>query len=124
MLAWLQLRQGRLDEAGELLQPLLADDAPLESGAAVLASPAVLVPLAAAAWGDRISECAQRRLRRWAALFAAPPVEAAPRKGALAHAMMGRVSTMPDRAGRRAAPKPARVPSGDRPRYSVDEGLH
>ena len=26
------------------------------------------------------------------------------------------------RAERRAAPKPARIPSGDRPRYSVDEG--
>ena len=24
---------------------------------------------------------------------------------------------------RRAAPKPARIPSGDRPRYSADEGL-
>ena len=27
------------------------------------------------------------------------------------------------RAERRAAPKPARVPSGDRPTYSSDEGL-
>ena len=27
------------------------------------------------------------------------------------------------RAVRRAAPKPARVPSGDRPTYSSDEGL-
>ena len=27
------------------------------------------------------------------------------------------------RAERRAAPKPARVPSGDRPMYSSDEGL-
>ena len=27
------------------------------------------------------------------------------------------------RAERRAAPKPARVPSGDRPRYPADEGL-
>jgi len=27
------------------------------------------------------------------------------------------------RAERRAAPKPARVPSGDRLRYSADEGL-
>jgi hypothetical protein len=27
------------------------------------------------------------------------------------------------RAERRAAPKPARVPSGDRPMYSLDEGL-
>jgi len=28
------------------------------------------------------------------------------------------------RAERRAAPKPARVPSGDRPPYSSGEGLH
>jgi len=28
-----------------------------------------------------------------------------------------------ERAERRAAPKPARVPSGDRPMYSSDEGL-
>jgi hypothetical protein len=27
------------------------------------------------------------------------------------------------RAARRAAPKPARIPSGDRPTYSSDEGL-
>lgn len=27
-------------------------------------------------------------------------------------------------AERRAAPKPARVPSGDRPTYPSDEGLH
>jgi len=27
------------------------------------------------------------------------------------------------RAERRAAPKPARIPSGDRPAYSLDEGL-
>ena len=27
------------------------------------------------------------------------------------------------RAERRAAPKPARIPSGDRPAYSPDEGL-
>ena len=27
------------------------------------------------------------------------------------------------RAERRAAPKPARIPSGDRPMYSSDEGL-
>ncbi len=27
------------------------------------------------------------------------------------------------RAERRAAPKPARIPSGDRPAYSSDEGL-
>ncbi len=26
-------------------------------------------------------------------------------------------------AGRRAAPKPARIPSGDRPKYPSDEGL-
>ena len=26
------------------------------------------------------------------------------------------------RAERRAAPKPARIPSGDRPTYSLDEG--
>ncbi len=28
-----------------------------------------------------------------------------------------------ERAERRAAPKPARIPSGDRPTYSSDEGL-
>jgi hypothetical protein len=28
-----------------------------------------------------------------------------------------------ERAERRAAPKPARIPSGDRLRYSADEGL-
>ena len=27
------------------------------------------------------------------------------------------------RAARRAAPKPARIPSGDRPMYTSDEGL-
>ncbi len=27
------------------------------------------------------------------------------------------------RAARRAAPKPARIPSGDRPAYSLGEGL-
>ncbi len=27
------------------------------------------------------------------------------------------------RAGRRAAPEPARIPPGDRPAYSWDEGL-
>ena len=32
------------------------------------------------------------------------------------------VSTPLARAERRAAPKPARIPSGDRSRYSVDEG--
>jgi hypothetical protein len=31
-------------------------------------------------------------------------------------------STSPERAERRAAPKPARIPLGDRPRYSADEG--
>jgi hypothetical protein len=30
---------------------------------------------------------------------------------------------MTTRAERRAAPKPARIPSGDRPMYSSDEGL-
>ena len=29
-----------------------------------------------------------------------------------------------ERAERRAAPKPARIPSGDRPAYSTDEGIH
>jgi hypothetical protein len=29
----------------------------------------------------------------------------------------------PQRAERRAAPKPARIPSGDRPMYSSGEGL-
>jgi len=33
------------------------------------------------------------------------------------------MSTRLGRAERRAAPKPARVPSGDRPTYSSDEGL-
>jgi hypothetical protein len=33
------------------------------------------------------------------------------------------VSTRLVRAERRAAPKPARVSSGDRPTYSSDEGL-
>ena len=28
-----------------------------------------------------------------------------------------------ERAERRAAPKPARIPSGDRPTYTSDEGL-
>jgi hypothetical protein len=32
------------------------------------------------------------------------------------------VSTLPPRAERRAAPKPARIPSGDRPTYPSDEG--
>ncbi len=33
------------------------------------------------------------------------------------------VSTPAARAERRAAPKPARIPSGDRQTYSSDEGL-
>ncbi len=33
------------------------------------------------------------------------------------------VSTILSRAERRAAPKPARIPSGDRPTYPSDEGL-
>jgi hypothetical protein len=33
------------------------------------------------------------------------------------------VSIQSQRAERRAAPKPARIPSGDRPTYSSDEGL-
>jgi len=33
------------------------------------------------------------------------------------------VSTVLWRAERRAAPKSARIPSGDRPTYSSDEGL-
>jgi len=37
--------------------------------------------------------------------------------------MSGRATIDARRAERRAAPKPARVPSGDRPRYSADEGL-
>jgi len=32
--------------------------------------------------------------------------------------------SLSDRAERRAAPKPARIPSGDRPTYSSGEGLH
>jgi len=36
--------------------------------------------------------------------------------------MSSNVSTRAPRAERRAAPKPARVPSGDRPTYSSDEG--
>jgi hypothetical protein len=32
-------------------------------------------------------------------------------------------TTFNERAERRAAPKPARIPSGDRPMYSSDEGL-
>ena len=34
------------------------------------------------------------------------------------------VSTPAARAERRAAPKPARIPSGDRPAYSPAEGPH
>ncbi len=33
------------------------------------------------------------------------------------------VSIFMSRAERRAAPKPARIPLGDRPTYSSDEGL-
>ena len=33
------------------------------------------------------------------------------------------LSTLVSRAERRAAPKPARIPLGDRPTYSSDEGL-
>jgi hypothetical protein len=33
------------------------------------------------------------------------------------------VTTFALRAERRAAPKPARIPSGDRPTYPSDEGL-
>jgi hypothetical protein len=35
-----------------------------------------------------------------------------------------RAAHLMTRAERRAAPKPARIPSGDRPRYSAGEGLH
>ena len=34
------------------------------------------------------------------------------------------MSNMNQRAERRAAPKPARIPSGDRPTYPSDEGRH
>ena len=34
----------------------------------------------------------------------------------------GTTTTSAVRAERRAAPKPARVPSGDRPRYAADDG--
>ncbi len=37
--------------------------------------------------------------------------------------MIHSASTAARRAERRAAPKPARIPSGDRPAYSSDEGL-
>jgi len=37
--------------------------------------------------------------------------------------MKNSVATWLARAERRAAPKPARVPLGDRPTYSSDEGL-
>jgi hypothetical protein len=37
--------------------------------------------------------------------------------------MRHRVSYSLQRAERRAAPKPARIPSGDRPTYSSAEGL-
>jgi hypothetical protein len=33
------------------------------------------------------------------------------------------VSNISERAVRRAAPKPARIPSGDRLRYTADKGL-
>jgi hypothetical protein len=36
--------------------------------------------------------------------------------------MKRRLSAAALRGERRAAPKPARIPSGDRPRYSADEG--
>jgi hypothetical protein len=36
--------------------------------------------------------------------------------------MKVRASTRAERAERRAAPKPARIPSGDRRTYSFDEG--
>ena len=36
---------------------------------------------------------------------------------------MDRGGAIGGRAERRAAPKPARVPSGDRPAYSTGEGL-
>ncbi len=36
--------------------------------------------------------------------------------------MRHRVPTPMPRAERRAAPKPARIPSGDRPTYPSDEG--
>jgi hypothetical protein len=35
---------------------------------------------------------------------------------------MSQLVSTPTRAERRAAPKPARIPSGDRPTYSSDEG--
>lgn len=36
---------------------------------------------------------------------------------------MNHPASMPERAERRAAPEPARIPPGDRPMYSSDEGL-
>ena len=36
---------------------------------------------------------------------------------------MGRRHLLPERTERRAAPKPARIPTGDRPVYPPDEGL-
>jgi len=36
---------------------------------------------------------------------------------------MNHQTTSKRRAERRAAPKPARIPSGDRPTYPSDEGL-
>ena len=41
-----------------------------------------------------------------------------------AFAMHRRLLSLASRAERRAAPKPARVPSGDRPMDSLDEGHH
>ena len=38
--------------------------------------------------------------------------------------MNGSGTASAPRAERRAAPKPARIPSGDRPMYASDEGLH
>jgi hypothetical protein len=37
--------------------------------------------------------------------------------------MISRSRIEVERAERRAAPKPARIPAGDRPTYPVDEGL-
>jgi hypothetical protein len=36
---------------------------------------------------------------------------------------MSQLASIAQRAERRAAPKPARIPPGDRPMYSSDEGL-
>ena len=37
--------------------------------------------------------------------------------------MSKKLKATPQRAERRAAPKPARIPAGDRPAYSTVEGL-